>query len=560
MGQAKMEAQALSNFKRLLRKAQDVLQLECTDEINVLYNAICSSGKIQYPHPDHTGLPSWIKSLERAREDTRLMLLELDLEGDAQRTGTCQEENDQIDERLLRSFYEANNKQVAQKLDATIITLTQAALNWSVIKHCQDLRCVFRTFVSMTKGTMNEKLANIASGQDRARMQRTLKEQSKVEVTIVDGGCSWLCIRTIGEAKLARQMTDAGWSWGDHKQGDQVDVDEWEDIPFVSHVQRLVNASRINRWEYAFPKIILVLTAIDLTTAHPDVKILLDQLHRLDSMVKIEIHGSDSDFLKEPPLLGVAIRSLLTDPHAGLTPTLNLDHTILIDLISDITHLVLEPQEWQAPTTRAQIEEENMHEGGVMATTLYSLLKGRKLECTQEVARHFHEVLRTVGTSLERTRGRILVPDPSKPFSPSELITTHEAFNARSLRPVPASVQIPITVRPVEYTMGFIAYLTVTGALPPAAFKVCEPGGVARNFPPAKRSVYVHGWATGNTTLTSNKEISGQMKTWVEAARTNDWEKGPRIWKVDVTRNLLAKNAEPPEAWTGFESSGAVNC
>ncbi|KAI9901254.1 hypothetical protein N3K66_003071 [Trichothecium roseum] len=560
MDQVEMEAQALSNFKRLLQKARDSLELECAYEVNTLHNVICSSGKIQYPHPDHTGLPSWIKSLERAREDIGFMLLELDPKGDAQRTGTCQEENGQIDERLRGSLSKAGSKQVTQKLDAAIITLTQAALIWSVIKHCQDLRCVFRTFVSMTKDTMNEKLINVASGQDRARMQRTLKEQSKVDVTIVNGGYSWLCIRTIGEARLARQMTDAGWSWGDHKPGDQVDADEWEDIPFVSHVQRLVSASRINRWEYAFPNIILVLTAIDLTTAHTDVKILLDQFRRLDSMVKIEIYGSDSDFLKNPPPLGVAIRNLLADPHAGLTPTLNLDHTILIDLISDITHLVLEPQEWQAPTTRAQIEEENMHEGGVMAATLYSLLKGRKLECTQEVAKHFHEVLRTVGTSLERTRGRILVPDPSKPFLPSGLITTHEAFNARSFRPVPASVQIPITVRPVEYTMEAITSLADEGTLPPVAVKVCEPGGVARNFPPAKRSVYVHGWATGNTTLTSNKEISGQMKTWVEAARTNDSEKGPRIWKVDVTRNLLAKNAEPSGAWIGSESPDAADC
>jgi hypothetical protein len=55
----------------------------------------------------------------------------------------------------------------------------------------------------------------------------------------------------------------------------------------------------------------------------------------------------------------------------------------------------------------------------------------------------------------------------------------------------------------------------------------------------------MHGWAAGITTVTSNKEVKGNMSTWVEASRREGEENvvGPALYRLDVTRNLLAKNA-----------------
>ena len=78
--------------------------------------------------------------------------------------------------------------------------------------------------------------------------------------------------------------------------------------------------------------------------------------------------------------------------------------------------------------------------------------------------------------------------------------------------------------------------------LPRVALDVAQASG----FQSAKTSIFMYGWASGNVTLTSNKEVRGQIRTLLEANRHDDEEMGPKIWRLDVTRNLLAKAATPP--------------
>ncbi|KAF4966669.1 hypothetical protein FSARC_5658 [Fusarium sarcochroum] len=437
-----------------------------------------------------------------------------------------------------------------RKLDASVTVASHGAAQWDRLKKSHSFVAINQAFQGSSKDARKRELEKRqVVGIEKHNMHRFLKEQGRVEVDVVQGGREWIAVKAISRDRLARQMNDCGWGWGDHDLGDKVDEDEWEDAPLAKYARRLVTAARMNRCEYQFPRIRLILS--NLGRGEKELDILLDQLEHMDPLVEVIIEDQNSAFVTMPtPPLDVAIDNLVGDELASLTPTINLDHTILIGLISDLTHLNLEPQPWQSRTTRAQIEEENAHEDGLMARVLYPVLAGRKLVCTREAAAHFHDVLQTVGTDTERERGRLLIPEGDKtPDMPLE--TIRQRFQQLSVHSLPSNVQIPITIIDEPWGMEDITNAVAKGTLPQVAQDVAHSSA----FKSSKLSIFMYGWASGLTTVTSNKEVRGHIRTWVEAHRKNDEEIGPQIWRVDVTRNLLAKAAEPREGWQ--EKDGA---
>ncbi|KAL7795156.1 hypothetical protein V8C37DRAFT_45471 [Trichoderma ceciliae] len=471
--------------------------------------------------PRVTGLPTFIRGLRKEHDILKRVESEL-VDGEQDENGLG----------LL------NRKLVAS---ATIVQ--HGAVHWDILKRCHSFRVINQTFQGSAKEERKKQLSRIVGdGRDKQQLNRTLKEQAKVEVDVVQGGKEWLDIRWFQADRLARQMTDCGWGWGDHQLGDAVDPEEWEDAPLAKQVKRLVAAAKMNRHEYRVPRLRIVFPNL-MKGENEDIDVLLDQICRLDPLVEIIIEDGSGMFMQTPPPpFQDAVRNLMGDEFDGLTDTLNMDHTILVDLISDITHLQLQPQPWQAQTTRLQIEEERRH-GGVMVRALYPILQGRTLVCTQEAAEHFHEVLSTVGTPTERGRGGLLVPfDDDTRNMPVEEI--RRRFQELSAHPLPRNVQVPIQILAETWTMSTVNQAVAAGRLPRVALDVAECGA----FKSSKLSIYMYGWATGNVTITSNKEVRGQIRTWVEANRRDDHERGPAIWRIDVTRNLLAKSATPPPA------------
>ncbi|KAF4988531.1 hypothetical protein FDECE_15018 [Fusarium decemcellulare] len=471
-----------------------------------------------------SGLPTFLRTLQRENETLKSLIDELS------------SSSTDLDPQQLTTQ--------DRKLDASINVANRCNAQWDRLKRCRGFVAVNQAFQGSSRDGRRRELAKLdIAGQEKQKMHRLLKEQGRIEVDVVDGGAEWLAVKAVSRDRLARQMTDCGWGWGDHDLGDKVDEDEWEDTPLAKYVRRLVAAARMNRHEYQFPRIRLVLS--NLSRVEEELDIFLYQLEHMDPLVQVIIEDQNSSFITASlPPLDVAINNLVGDELASLTSTINLDHTILIDLISDLTHMKLEPQPWQSRTTRVQIEEENSYEDGLMARTMYPVLAGRKLLCTREAAIHFHEVLETVGTDTERERGRLLVPwdDEARSMSPDAV---RKRFQELSVHDLPPSVQVPVTVIDESWDMDSIANAVSKGTLPRVAEDVARSSG----FKSSKLSIFMYGWAAGLTTVTSNKEVRGQVRTWVEAHRKDDEEIGPQIWRVDVTRNLLAKAAKPREGW-----------
>ncbi|KAM5354200.1 hypothetical protein ACJ41O_000850 [Fusarium nematophilum] len=471
-----------------------------------------------------SGLPTFLRALQRENDTLGTLVDELS-------SFSC-------------SFDAQDLTTQDRKLEASINVASRGIAQWDRLKRCSGFVAVNQAFQGSSRDTRRREVAKLdVSGQEKQKMHRLLKEQGRVEVDVVGGGREWLAVKAISRDRLARQMSDCGWSWGDHELGDKVDDDEWEDTPLAKYVRRLVTAARMNRHEYQFPRIRLVVS--NLKRDEDELNIFLHQLEHMDPLVEVIIEDQDSAFVKDPPPpLEEALDNLVGNELACLTSTINLDHTILIDLISDLTHMHLEPQPWQSRTTRAQIEEEKSHEGGLMARTLYPVLQGRKLVCTREAAVHFHDVLRTVGTDTERERGRLLVPwdDEVRGMSPDAI---HSRFQQLSIHTLPEDVQVPITIIEESWDMEAIIDAVEKGVLPYVAKDVARSSG----FKSSKLSIFMYGWAAGLTTVTSNKEVRGQVRTWVEANRKGEEEVGPQIFRIDVTRNLLAKAATPREGW-----------
>ncbi|KFA48786.1 hypothetical protein S40293_01544 [Stachybotrys chartarum IBT 40293] len=425
-----------------------------------------------------------------------------------------------------------------------VTAITHARIHWDVLKRCRSFVAINQTFQGSSKeDRRREALRQGVSGKEKERLTKTLREQGRVVVHVVEGGKEWLDVRFLQEDRLARQLADCGWGWGDHAPGDHVDEDEWEDTALAKHVKRLVSAARMNRHDYRLPRIRLVLPKISAENA--DIAVFLEQLSRLDPAVELLVELKDGKFLATPPPdLDAALEDLIGNEFDALTQTLNLDHPLLIDMISDITHLHLEVQPWHHRTTQVQILEEQQKQG-LMARTLYRILGNRKLVCTRQMAEHFHEVLSTVGTNTERERGRLLVPlgDDYRSTPPSVL---RERFASLSTHPPPDTVQIPVTILHDEtWDIPAVHRAIDSGRLPAVALDVARCG----DFKSSRLSVYMYGWASGHVIVTSNKEIGGQIRTWLEANRHADDEVGPSIWRVNMTRNLLASSATPPPWW-----------
>ncbi|KND91652.1 hypothetical protein TOPH_03686 [Tolypocladium ophioglossoides CBS 100239] len=477
--------------------------------------------------PQLTGLPTFVRDVARTQRSLQSVAAELS--------------SSSLDEETLKNR--------GKKVEAYSINLSHSAVHWEILKRCRSFVAVNQAFQGSAKVARKKEMKQMAlSGRVKQMLHRAMKEQGKIEVDVVEGGREWVYIKTLQEDRLARQMTDSGWSWGGYEVGDDVNEQEWEDIPLAKQIKRLVAAAKMNRHEYRIPRVRVVLPNIG--RGNNDMAVLLSQLSCMDTSVQVIIEDQNSAFLSSPPQLAVAIDNLIGDEFEGLTQTLNMDHTILVDLISDLTHLRLQPQPWQADTTRQQIEEELRH-GGLMVRTLYPILDGRTLVCTRESAEHFHEVLSTVGTSTERERGRLLVPfDDETRHMPRAAIRAR--FQSFSVHPVPPSVQIPVSVIDEDWTWPSMERAVGEGRLPRVALDVARCG----NFRSSKLSIYMHGWAAGLVTVTSNKEVRGQIRTWVEANRRGEDECGPRIWRVDVTRNLLASSATPRDCEEGVEKGG----
>lgn len=351
---------------------------------------------------------------------------------------------------------------------------------------------------------------------------------------VVENGTEWVKVSVVTEKKLIYQMAQEGWN-PDDSTDEESDASDGENtgIGIVKTASQLVKAARSNRCNTRIPRVRLVLPSLTEGRIEAIDKLLnrircMGVSKRQEGNVEILVDCSNSKFLETPiPPLGKAFANMFRDTNLDrLTPTVNLELTILLSLASDIAHAVVEPKEWYSMQTLSHLEDEK-HAPGERLQVVYSALRGRRLECTYEVAREFCNIVDDLGTDTTKARAAIMFgwrdiqeglhvlhharsqhlndrgDDTTTTAAPSARAGPEsqlEEWRKLSIYPVPDGLRFPISVIGEDvFDDKEHPKLIEAGRLPPAARKVWE-----KLDRPYNRSCHLWGWMQDITTVSAN--------------------------------------------------------
>ncbi|KAJ8607511.1 hypothetical protein MRB53_040221 [Persea americana] len=314
--------------------------------------------------------------------------------------------------------------------------------------------------------------------------------------------------------------------------GHDLDSDDSDDgrIPLVRTADDLVKARNVVRVRYARPQVLFVLP-----------KVRRGREAHIDNILKrIEATGATimtADMLPPTTSLAEAMPLMLGDHCAGLTPTLNIDCTILLALVSDLSHDHVERAEWFHKATLHQIDSEERE--CLLPSILYPAVAGRALVCTEEAATRMHEIVATIGTETERMRTALLFGEGQHPGtlrtngeseSESSLLAR---WKASSSYDTPSSLRLPVRIVLAEDVSA------------PTRLPVCA-AQVRSVLTAINQSVFMYGWRVGLTTVTSNRTVLKAIENAIDEALNkagddgHDFD-GPKIWLVGTARSLIGK-------------------
>lgn len=369
----------------------------------------------------------------------------------------------------------------------------------------------------------------------RRRFSRKANKLGPTIDAVVQNGTEWVKVAIVTEKKLLYQMAQEGWHPDDSSEEEDSDDDEESGIGIVKTTKQLVRAARLNRCNTRIPQIRLVLP--NITAGRVDaIDKLLSRTRNLgiskkgEGDVQILIDCSDSAFLQAPiPLLDQAFVNMFRDTNRDrLTSRLNLELTVILSLVSDIAHSEVGPRPWYSRQTLSHLEDES-HAPGVRLKSVYEALRGRRLECTQEVAQEVRNVVDDLGTETTKTRTLLLFgreslgdgfDEPIRPCITSandadngltvngkvsheterEGETLISEFRKLSKYPVPDGLQLPIRIiGNDEFNHRDYAALIKNGKLPPVAENVWVK--LDRSY---NRSCHLWGWVQDITTVSAN--------------------------------------------------------
>lgn len=211
-----------------------------------------------------------------------------------------------------------------------------------------------------------------------------------------------------------------------------------------------------------------------------------------------------------------------------MTSTINVDCTILLALISDISHLSRQ-QLSSNPVGASQTHHkaimyqiESEESAPMLYNELYPLLVGRDLQCTSHAAQQMREIVEIMATASERRRAKVLLGEDGYTDQPASA----EAFGHASLHYVPDGLRLPMKVIDVD-----VVQILSTERGSAMDFHEAFPASVAAqakntlHLNLVNSSVFLYGWAHQITTLTSNRTVAiGLMKAFNDILDSDEFQ------------------------------------
>lgn len=301
-----------------------------------------------------------------------------------------------------------------------------------------------------------------------------------------------------------------------------IDNSKIPSLPLITTARDLTIAARNNRVRGQKPTVHIVLPRIS-TPTNPETTLILSCLRELGCRITLGRDIPDPD-----PPLSTVLDTMPIDPMARLSPTLNIDCTILISLVSDISHIAdLQPQDWYNKMLHEQLRFERQE--ALLPNILYPVLRGRTLLTTETAAKQCRAIVETIGNDGEKARCAALL-------DASDKTAAQETLRATTDHAIPTDLNLPVYVIPDD-------------ALPPDAqprsplsARLLE--AVAAKLSTINRSVFLFGWRTGFTTISSNNNAVREIDHLLEEHRAADGSEdevaAPDTW-ICTPRSVVGK-------------------
>ncbi|EON69583.1 hypothetical protein W97_08843 [Coniosporium apollinis CBS 100218] len=397
---------------------------------------------------------------------------------------------------------EAAGENVQNRLDSSNLKFYEAV--WAAAKQSSGLLGLRRWFYG---APMQSSKAKVKKG-----------DRSAVLVDVVTKrGSEWIKVSTTTQKRVLFDLAKQGWQNGyssdendegedQHNLSDGSDADE---ILLIRTAEDLANAAKA---ELIVPRIRFIFTRLE-TGMSAETDAVLDRIRATGAIVQC------ADELEDPPALDDVLQNLMIDEFEDFSHVLNIDCTILIALASDICHVKIPQELRRHRQILDQIKAEEKEP--FLSTFVYPALEGHPLVCTAKAAEHMRRLTQKIGTDSERARMAIVVGEDATKSAEA----LRKEFQALSIHPVPAGLQLPIKVVDVDFN---------DLALPPVV------DAVAPELTDINKSVFFYGWANRNTTVSSNLGVVKQIRSLIARHRTSTEEKGPDVWIAPYAMSLLA--------------------
>ncbi|KAM0160007.1 hypothetical protein ACHAPG_003186 [Botrytis cinerea] len=385
---------------------------------------------------------------------------------------------------------------------------------WNTAKGCKGITALRKRFF----WTTGQKLLKSKRGDLSA--QRNIKS---VEVDVVAGeDLEWVKVNTITARRMIFDLAKAGWAEDDSTDDEgedfaRLDSDD-ESEGLLKQAKLLVEASKLARTKYRYPSVRIVLPR--LTRDCPkQVASVLQGIRALGVTVQL--------FEDIPRSLEIStvLQRMVVDPFEKFSETLNVDCTMIFAFISDLSHGQVESKDWHHRFLIKQMEMES--EDKLLPSIVWPACGARKLICTREAVARAQEIIDTIGTDTERKRMELIFGFNHE----STRDQLAEEFQKLSEYNIPLEWQLPIAIVDVDVS-------NIKSELPDVV------NDVSKVLTGVNQSVFLYGWASGLTTISSNRVVAKEIEATIEANRGSMDVQGPYIWLSPMARSLVGKEKQ----------------
>lgn len=534
-------------------------------ELDIFQNAIASRFR-RHQQQQHlvemrllrSNIAAELKTLERLASDTKALVAER-AEKEKLREGQQQQQQEDrgYDE------YDDDDADLEMREARIIHTLRSSNLSfltavWTIAKE----RCPGIT--SFSKRFYWNKDANkppVDGKEDKQAKPPNKDKRKSAFVDIVYGnGEDWMKVSSINESRLLFEMAEKGWELNSDEEDEsfslqnlQLDqgvqrreiladhgegAEDSDQLELITMAFDMLKAARATRVRYKNPRVHIIAPKLEEGKV-PEIDKVLNIIRSYGVTIECgiqirDIFSDDEAYDKRDPDSitedDLPLSSMLPNPFEKFTDIINVDCTLLLALVSDLSHLqkiTPSPSFHRAIIRQIEVEDELP----LLTTELWPAMVGRQLVCTQEAIKRMKEIVSTIGTETERKRTAILLGEGDMDgLNQDALLRKLQNISDHS---IPDQLNLPISV--VD------AHAEIDAAMkqkkfPPVIDKITEI------LTDINYSVFLYGWARDIVTISSNKTVVKQIESTIEDNRGDDDElEGPKIWICDTARSLIGK-------------------